>query len=123
MADVNLGQTAATTLRNRNSEVANSVLNNNAVLAWLKANGKVKTRTGGRTFVEPIFFSENSSAKFYSGGMDAFQIVPESVVDASEWSRRFQAGFIYFTEAERQSNRGEAQAVDLIEAKLENLIH
>jgi hypothetical protein len=121
MADVNLGQTAAATLRNRSSEIADSVTNNNALLAWMKAKGKIKTKTGGRTFVEPIFHSENGTSKFYDGAMESFSIAPESVIDASEWDRKFQAGFVYFTEAERQSNRGEAQAIDLIEAKLENL--
>lgn len=72
MADVNLGQTAATTLRNRSSEIADSVTNNNALLAWLKSKGKIKTKTGGRTFVEPIFYAENGTAKFYDGGMESF---------------------------------------------------
>lgn len=121
MADVNLGQTAASTLRNRSSEIANSVLNNNALLAYLKSKGKIKTKTGGRTFVEPIFYAENGTSKFYDGGMESFSIAPESVVDASEWDRKFQAGFVYFTESERQGNKGEAQALDLIEAKMENL--
>lgn len=121
MADVNLGQTAAATLRNRSSEIANSVLDNNALLAWMKSKGKIKTKTGGRTFVEPITYAENGTSKFYDGSMESFTIAPESVVDASEWDRKFQAGFVYFTESERQSNRGEAQALDLIEVKLENL--
>jgi hypothetical protein len=121
MADVNLGQTAAASLRNRESEIANSVLANNSFLSWLKDKGQIKTRTGGRTFTMPIYFAENSTSKFYDGAMESFQIVPEQVVDSSEWDRKFQAGFIYFTEAERCANRGSAQAFDLIEAKIENL--
>ena len=74
MADVNLGQLASTTLRNRSSEIANSVLNNNALLAYLKKQGKIKTRSGGRTFVEPIYFAENGSAKWYAGGMDSLTV-------------------------------------------------
>lgn len=121
MADVNLGQTAAATLRNRASEIADSVTNHNALLAYMKRRGKIRTKTGGRTFVEPIFYAENQTAKFYDGGMESFDISPESVIDASEWDRKFQAGFVYFTESERQSNRGKSQAIDLIEAKIENL--
>jgi len=121
MTDINLGQTAATTLRNRSSEIANSVLENNALLAYMKSKGKIRTKTGGRTFVEPIFYAENNTSKFYDGAMESFEIVPESVIDASEWDRKFQAGFVYFTESERQGNKGQAQAIDLIEAKIENL--
>ncbi len=44
-----------------------------------------------------------------------------SQVDASEWDRKFQAGFAYFTESEKQANRGEAAVVRLIDAKLKAL--
>lgn len=118
MTDVNLGQTAATTLRNRSSEVMDSVTNNNAFLAYLKKTGKIKTREGGRTYLEPINYAENSTAKFYDGGLESFSISTESNIDASEWARKFQAGFIYFTESERQSNRGESAAVRLIDNKI-----
>jgi hypothetical protein len=118
---VNLGQTAATTLRRRESDIADSVTDNIALLAWLKNKGKIKTVTGGRTFTVPIFFAENDTAKFYDGGMESFVIAPQEIIDVSEWDRCFQAGFVYFTEQERVSNRGEAQAIDLIEAKIENL--
>lgn len=121
MADPNLGQVAATTLRNRSSEVSDHVTNHNALLAWLKNKDKIETRTGGRTFVEPTIYNSNSTAKFYDGAMESFVIPVESAVDASEWSRAFQAGFIYFTEGEKQANRGEAQAVRLIEAKMKAL--
>jgi len=121
MADPNLGQAAAASLRNRSSEVADSVTNNNAFLAWLKSKGRIETREGGRTYLEPINFAENGTAKFYDGGLESFAISTESNLDASEWSRKFQAGFIYFTESERQSNRGEAAVVRLIDNKIKVL--
>lgn len=122
MADPNLGQLAATTLRDRGSEVADSVTNNNALLAWLKRRGKITSSSdGGRTYVEPIAFSENGTTKFYDGGMESFVIPVENIVDASEWDRKFQAGFIYFTESERQANKGPSQAVNLVTTKIENL--
>jgi len=121
MADPNLGQLAATTLRSRSSDVADDVTNNNALLAYLKKEGKIETRTGGRTYVEPTIFDENDTAKFYDGGMESFVIPVSNQVDASEWSRAFQAGFIYFTESEKQANRGKAQAVNLVNQKIRAL--
>lgn len=121
MADPNLGQIAATTLRNRSSEVSDDVTNNNALLAYLKKNGKIETRTGGRTYVEPTIYNENSTSKFYDGGMESFVIPIESAVDASEWARAFQAGFVYFTESEKQANRGDSQAVNLVNQKIRAL--
>lgn len=75
MADVNLGQTAAASLRNRESEIADSVTNNNAYLAWQKSKGRIKTREGGRTFTVPIFYAENGTTKFYDGAMESFNFV------------------------------------------------
>lgn len=118
MTDVNLGQSAASTLRNRNSEVADSVTDNNALLAWLKNKNRIETREGGRTYVEPIAFAENDTAKFYDGALESFSINTQSTLDASEWARKFQAGFIYFTEQEKQSNRGEAAAVKIVKHKI-----
>ena len=121
MADPNLGQLAATTLRNRSSEVADDVTNNNALLAYLKKKGKIETREGGRTYIEPVLFAENDTAKFYDGGMESFVIPVSSQVDASEWARCFQAGFIYFTESEKQANRGKAAAINLVNQKIRAL--
>jgi len=121
MADPNLGQLASTTLRNRSTDVSDDVTNNNALLAYLKKEGKIETRTGGRTYVEPTIYAENDTAKFYDGGMESFVIPVSSQVDASEWSRAFQAGFIYFTEAEKQANRGKAQAINLVNQKIRAL--
>lgn len=81
--------------------------------------GRIKTREGGRTYVQPINYAENNTAKFYDGGLESFSISPESNIDASEWARKFQAVFVYFTEAERQANRGEHAAVRLIENKID----
>lgn len=121
MADPNLGQLAATTLYNRSSEVADDVTNNNALLAYLKKSGNIETRTGGRAYLEPTIFAENDTTKFYDGGMESFSIDISSQVDASEWERKFQAGFIYFTESERQANRDKHAAVRLIDAKIRAL--
>lgn len=121
MADPNLGQVVSASLRKRHTEVFDSITNNNALLAYFKKAGRIKTREGGRTYTVPINYNENQTAKFYDGGLESFSIALESNLDSSEWARKFQAGFVYFTEAERQANRGEARAVDLADNKIEVL--
>lgn len=117
----NLGQAAATTLQHFPDRVSDHITNHNALLAYIKKQNKIETRTGGRTYVEPTLYQEVSNAKFYDGGMESFVIPVEENVDASEWSRKFQAGFIYFTESERQSNRGDRAEVKLIKTKMDAL--
>ena len=118
MTDVNLGQLAASTLRNRPNEVSDSVTANNALLAWYKKNRKFESYSGGRTFLLPINYAEAGAVKWYDGAQEGFAITPESVLDSSEWARKFWAGFVYFTEAEKQANKGQAAAVRLVENKI-----
>lgn len=121
MSDPNIGQVAASTLRNRDSEVFDAITNNNGLLAYMKKKGQFKTKTGGRTFVVPITFAENNNAKWHGGGLDSWVITAQSTLDASEWNRKHQAGFIYVTEAERMANRGEAQVVEIVKHKIDVL--
>jgi len=118
MADPNLGQLAATTLQDY-GDLIDDVTNNNALLSWMKKGGFIETRSeGGRTFLEPMVYKEVGNAKFYDGGQESFVIPVESVISASEWDRKFQAGFVYFTESERQANKGKAAQIRLVDGKL-----
>ena len=54
MASPNMSEIVATTLRNRSGSLADSVTDNNALLARLKKKGKVRPFSGGRTIVEEI---------------------------------------------------------------------
>lgn len=71
---VNVGQLAASSLRNRSDTFSNNVEEHNAFLAWLRKGGRIETRTGGRTYLEPVIYSESgtSTAKFYDGAMESF---------------------------------------------------
>ena len=56
-----------TTLRNRTGKLADNVSKNNALLRRLKAKGKVKPISGGRTIVQEMEYAENGTFKRYSG--------------------------------------------------------
>lgn len=118
---VNLGEIAATTLKNRQSEVVDNVENHNALLNHLKKNGKISTMDGGRTIDCPLTYAENSTTKFYDGAQESFSIPIESNIDAATYDWKFHGGFIYFTEAERVKNSGKHAAVRLLKTKISNL--
>lgn len=63
----NLSEIVTTTLRNRSGKLADSVTKNNALLARLRARGKVKPFSGGRTIVQEIAYQENNTFKRYAG--------------------------------------------------------
>lgn len=118
---INLGQMAATTQRNRESETVDNVSNHNALLRHLRERRKWESVNGGRTLVCPITYSANSTVKFFDGGMESFTIPTEENIDAAEYDWKFLGGFIYFTKAEKIKNRSKEQAIPLMETKIENL--
>jgi hypothetical protein len=50
-----------TTLRNRTGKLADNVTKNNALLYRIRARGRVKPVSGGRTIVQELNYQENGS--------------------------------------------------------------
>lgn len=50
-----------TTLRNRTGKLADNVTKNNALLYRLRARGRVKPVSGGRTIVQELNYQENGT--------------------------------------------------------------
>lgn len=67
MSALNLGEIAATTLRNRNPKMADNISNDNVLWSTLKEKGHIKYPGGGRTLIEPLSYAENGSAQWYDG--------------------------------------------------------
>ena len=78
MATLNLGEIATTTLRNRSRQLADNVLNHNALCARLLQKGNVKPANGGRDIVQELEHAENGTADWYSG-YDVLDITPQEV--------------------------------------------
>jgi hypothetical protein len=57
----------STTLDNYRSKLSDNVLNHNALLAKLKANGNTDTAGGGAKLLENLMYDENGTFKWYSG--------------------------------------------------------
>ncbi len=71
MADINIGEIVATTLRNRSGKLADNVLNHNALFARLNKKGNVKPVSGGREIVQELEYASNGTAGWYSGLISA----------------------------------------------------
>ena len=57
----------ATSLRSRTGELADNTTNNNPVLRRLKKRGNVKPWRGGRSIVQEIHYSGNTTYRRYRG--------------------------------------------------------
>lgn len=121
MSSLNLSEIAATTLRKRNKQLADNVTNHNALWRMLDEKGHIKNAAGGRSLVEPLSYAENSTVKWYDG-YETFTLgEPGEVVDAAEYDWKQLGGFVAFSGKDQIRNRGKHAAVNLIEARIENL--
>lgn len=119
MASPNLSEIITTTLRNRTGKLADSVTKNNALLTRLKARGKVKPVSGGRTIVQEIAYQENGTFKRYSG-YDVLNISPSDVFTAAEYNYAQAALAVSISGLEQLQNSGDSALIDLLEQRIDN---
>lgn len=117
---INIGQIAATTLRNRSSKLADNVTNHNALLYTLKQKGHIKDASGGRTLVENLIYAENGTAKWYDG-YETFTVADSDVIDAAEYDWKQLGGFVTMSGLEQIKNQGKHAVVNLLESKIKAL--
>ena len=108
-----------TTLRNRTGKLADNVSKNNALLRRLKAKGKVKPVSGGRTIVQEMEYAENGTFKRYSG-YEMLDISPSDVFTAAEFNWAQAAVAISISGLEQIQNAGEERIIDLLESRIGN---
>ena len=114
-----LSELVTTTLRNRSGTLADNVTKNNGLLKRLKAKGKVKPVSGGRSIVQEMQYAENGTFKRYSG-YEAVNVAPSDVITAAEFNYAQAAVAISISGLERLQNSGEDAILDLLESRIEN---
>lgn len=114
-----LSELVTTTLRNRTGKMADNVTKNNGLLKRLKARGKVKPVSGGRSIVQEMQYAENGTFKRYSG-YEAVNVAPSDVITAAEFNYAQAAVAISISGLEVLQNSGEDAILDLLESRIEN---
>jgi hypothetical protein len=117
---INLTELVATTLRNRQKEVADNVTNHNALLMRLEEKGGISDAAGGRTIVEELIYGDNGNVSWYDG-YDTFTIVQNEVIDAAEFDWKQLGGFISISGKEQVMNSGKYAAINFVKARLKQL--
>lgn len=117
---INLTEIVATTLRNRQKEVADNVTNHNAFLMRLEQKGEFTSTDGGRTIVEELIYGDNGNVQWYDG-YDTFTIVQNEVVDAAEFQWKQLGGFISISGKEQVMNSGRHAAIRFVAARMKQL--
>ena len=108
-----------TTLRNRTGKLADNVTKNNALLYRLRARGRIKPVTGGRTIVQELNYQENATYKRYSG-YETLNISPSDVFTGAEYNYAQAAVAVSISGLEMLQNSGEEAIIDLLDSRIEN---
>jgi hypothetical protein len=119
MADLNIGEIAATTLEIRSPDVADNMLDNIAYLNVLKQKGRIKPVSGGNVDYEAIAYQDTSGFDWYSG-WDPLATTQVPVVDVLQFSLKQCAVPVMMSGREELQNMGEEQVIDLLDEKIEN---
>jgi hypothetical protein len=120
MATINIGEIAATTLRNRSGELADNVSNHNAVWHRLNKKGNIRPLDGGRDIVQELEYAANGTVAWYSG-YETLSTTPTDVFDAATYDWKQLAGTVTISGLEEIKNSGKEAIINLIDSRLKNL--
>ncbi|MFH1625263.1 MAG: phage major capsid protein [Pseudomonadota bacterium] len=100
-------------------EIADAIINNNLLSAWLKANGRVKTVSGGLQFNEKVMYNEAGGYDWINKDEEIPLSTTEFLTDAV-YQIRILAGPLKIYHFDKMRASGEAQIFDLVETTIEN---
>jgi hypothetical protein len=94
----------------------------NALAHWhlLNKSGAVKMYSGGESFVIPVLFADNNTAKRMLTGYDEISVEPQSNVTAAQYLPRQYCVSVTISRKEELANSDEARAIDLLQTKVES---
>lgn len=93
MSNANFSTIIASTLQNFSNQIMDNVITNNAVFYYMKQKGNYKVVSGGRSFVEQLWWRANPSF----AARDDMDTITPAVTDghtASEWAIKVISGAI-----------------------------
>ena len=117
MAFPNVSDVIATTIENRSKKIADNVSKNNALLAQLSRNGRIKTVSGGSKIFQELSFAENGNAGWYSG-YDLLPVAAQDVITAAEFEFKQAACPVVVSGLDMLRNAGKEQIIDLLEGRI-----
>lgn len=120
MPDINIGQLATMSLRNRAEQLVDIISNHNATWNFLTKKGNVVDLDGGRDIVREIEYGENGTVGWYSGS-DIFDITPQETFDAAVYDWKQLGGTVTINGLEELRNSGKERSIAIIESKTKNL--
>jgi len=86
----------------------------------LNRTGAVKMYDGGESFIVPVLFADNTTAKRFAANYDDISVTPQNVLTAAQYLPRLYGASVTISLAEELDNDGMARALDLLQSKVES---
>lgn len=110
-----------TTDRTWGSKVTDNVSKHNALLARMKARGKIKTVGGGYEIAEPIEYAENSTYQRFNG-YDTLNTNASDVLTSVKYPYQQIALHVTASGRELRMNMSEERMINLVKARKDNAL-
>jgi hypothetical protein len=115
----NLSEILTSTLRTRSGKLREQISIHDPILWRLKEKGRQRKFSGGRSIVEELEYAENGTFLRYSG-YEPLNIQPSEIMSAAEFGIKQAAIAVTISGLEELQNSGQAQIIDLMEARINN---
>lgn len=105
-----------TTLRHVGKDLADNVSEHNALLRWMKDNGKIETISGGYEIQEPLMYAENGTFERFSG-YDQLNTSASDVLTSAKFDWKQSALHVTASGREIMQNSGKEAMKNLVKAR------
>ncbi len=116
-ANSNFDNLLTTTLANYRKTLTDNVFTARPLTYSLMEKGRIRMLNGGTKIVEPLIYGLNSTVGSYSG-YDSIALTPQEGISAAEFEWRQYAASISISGIEEAKNNGDAEIINLLEAKI-----
>lgn len=115
--NTNFDALLSTTLANYRAQMTDNIWTARPLTYHLMEKGRIRMLNGGTKIVEPLIYGSNGTVAPYSG-YDNVSLTPQEGMTAAEYEWKQYAGSIAISGIEEAKNNGEAEVINLLEAKI-----
>ena len=116
-ANSNFDNLLTTTLANYRKTLTDNVFTARPLTYTLMEKGRIRMLNGGTKIVEPLIYGLNDTVGSYSG-YDSLALTPQEGISAAEFEWKQYAASISISGIEEAKNNGDAEIINLLEAKI-----
>jgi hypothetical protein len=115
--NANFDALLSTTLANYRDQLTDNVFTARPLTYFLMDKGRIRMLDGGTKIVEPLIYGQNTTVGSYSG-YDTISLTAQAGMSAAEYDWKQYAASIAISGIEEAKNNGEAEIINLLEAKI-----